>query len=138
MLQIYWQAHTYSLWWRRCGEFSCLGVKNILVHDTTPTYQALFQFLHPTHTFQDQIQIKVGKENHEYSRVCCYPSTKVSRHLSWLNLWQFRWRNWRLDVLWAIIHFGICSSFLPLCGVYGEISLICMAALAAPDQNFFR
>lgn len=103
--------------------FLVWGIRYFLLHDTTPTYQALFQFLHPTHTFQDQIQIKVGKKNHEYSRVCSYPSTKVSRHLSWLNLWQFRWRNWRLDILWAIIHFGICSSFLPLCGVYGELSL---------------
>mmetsp|Transcript_16000 Transcript_16000/g.29014 ORF Transcript_16000/g.29014 Transcript_16000/m.29014 type:complete len:902 (-) Transcript_16000:1417-4122(-) len=76
-------------------------------------------FLHPTHCFQDQI--KVGKDEQGYSRVCAYPSAKVSRHLSWLNLWQFRWRNWRLDVLWAITHFGICSSLFPLCGVYGEI-----------------
>eukprot|EP00571_Detonula_confervacea_P006288 CAMPEP_0172319744 /NCGR_PEP_ID=MMETSP1058-20130122/38599_1 /TAXON_ID=83371 /ORGANISM="Detonula confervacea, Strain CCMP 353" /LENGTH=1060 /DNA_ID=CAMNT_0013034863 /DNA_START=643 /DNA_END=3825 /DNA_ORIENTATION=+ len=75
-------------------------------------------FLHPTHCFQDQI--KVGKERHDYSRVCAYPSTKVSRHLSWLNLWQFRWRNWRLDILWAITHFGLCSSLFPLCGVYDD------------------
>jgi hypothetical protein len=116
--------------------FLVLGFRIMLLQDTSPTYEALFQFLHPTHTFQDQIQIKVGKENHEYSRVCSYPSTKVSRHLSWLNLWQFRWRNWRLDILWAIIHFGICSSFLPLCGVYGEISLTKMTALVTPNQSF--
>lgn len=77
------------------------------------------QFLHPTHCFQDTIT--VGKEKQEYVRVCAFPSTKVSRHLSWMNLWQFRWRNWRLDILWAITHFGICSSLFPLCGVFGEI-----------------
>ncbi|KAL7538174.1 hypothetical protein ACHAXR_008335 [Thalassiosira sp. AJA248-18] len=75
-------------------------------------------FLHPTHVFQDQIT--VGQEKAVYSRVCAFPSTKVSRHLSWLNLWQFRWRNWRLDILWAITHFGICSSLFPLCGVYDD------------------
>jgi len=75
-------------------------------------------FLHPTHCFQDQIE--VGKEKQHYSRVCAYPSTNVSHHLSWLNLWQFRWRNWRLDILWAVTHFGLCSSLFPLCGVYDD------------------
>ena len=42
-------------------------------------------FLHPTHCFQDEIQ--VGEERHNYSRVCAYPSSKVSRNLSWMNLW---------------------------------------------------
>ena len=55
----------------------------------------LFQFLHPTHTFQDQIQIEVGKEKHQYLRVCSYPSAKVSRHLSWLNLWQVNYIGMR-------------------------------------------
>mmetsp|Transcript_33849 Transcript_33849/g.71179 ORF Transcript_33849/g.71179 Transcript_33849/m.71179 type:complete len:1044 (-) Transcript_33849:143-3274(-) len=73
-------------------------------------------FLHPTHCFQDRI--KVGED--DYSRVCAYPNAKVSRRLSWLNLWQFRWRNWRFDVLWAVTHFGICSSLFPLCGVYDD------------------
>ena len=86
------------------------------------------QFLHPTHCFQDKIT--VGKEKQEYVRVCAFPSTKVSRHLSWMNLWQFRWRNWRLDVLWAITHFGICSSLFPLCGVFGEIP-------ASKGRSFF-
>ena len=40
-------------------------------------------FLHPTHTFHDKITV----EKDEYSRVCAYPSTKVSQNLSWLNLW---------------------------------------------------
>eukprot|EP00580_Thalassiosira_gravida_P018562 CAMPEP_0201659352 /NCGR_PEP_ID=MMETSP0494-20130426/2169_1 /ASSEMBLY_ACC=CAM_ASM_000839 /TAXON_ID=420259 /ORGANISM="Thalassiosira gravida, Strain GMp14c1" /LENGTH=1330 /DNA_ID=CAMNT_0048136815 /DNA_START=37 /DNA_END=4029 /DNA_ORIENTATION=- len=73
-------------------------------------------FLHPTHCFRDRI--KVGED--DYSRVCAYPNAKVSRRLSWLNLWQFRWRNWRFDVLWAVTHFGICSSLFPLCGVYDD------------------
>ncbi|KAL7552792.1 hypothetical protein ACHAWF_016043, partial [Thalassiosira exigua] len=77
-------------------------------------------FLHPTHCFQEQI--KVGEEKQVYARVCAYPSAKVSRHLSWLNLWQFRWRNWRFDILWAITHFGVASSLFPLCGVYGKSS----------------
>ncbi|KAL7520746.1 hypothetical protein ACHAWX_005456 [Stephanocyclus meneghinianus] len=75
-------------------------------------------FLHPTHCFRDEI--KVGKDKQKYVRVAAYPSVKVSQHLSWLNLWQFRWRNWRLDIIWFITYFGICSSFFPLCGVYDD------------------
>ena len=78
----------------------------------------LHQFLHPTHCFKDLI--KVGNDNKEYVRVTAFPSVNVSKHLSWMNLWQFRWRNWRLDMLWFLIYFGMCSSFFPLCGVYED------------------
>jgi hypothetical protein len=73
-------------------------------------------FAHPTHCFDDQISVG---EN-QYVRVCAYPTPKVSKHLSWLNLWQFRWRNWRFDILWAVTYFGMASSFFPLCGVYDD------------------
>ncbi len=73
-------------------------------------------FAHPTHCFDDQIS--VGDE--QYLRACAYPTPKVSKHLSWLNLWQFRWRNWRFDILWAVTYFGMASSFFPLCGVYDD------------------
>lgn len=49
---------------------------------------------------------------------------------------QFRWRNWRFDILWAVIYFGICSSFFPLCGVYGKyhdsacLAIICLFSCA--------
>ena len=46
-------------------------------------------FLHPTHTFKEEI--KVGNEKIDYVRVAAYPSVNVSKHLSWMNLWQFRW-----------------------------------------------
>jgi hypothetical protein len=93
--------------------------------------------------------IKVGHSKQEYVRVAAYPSVNVSKHLSWMNLWQFRWRNWRLDIFvrvkmlcmmmlceikltlylslslfltvkWLVTYFGICSSFFPLCGVYED------------------
>ena len=73
-------------------------------------------FAHPTHCFEDQI--RVGEDQHV--RACAYPIPKVSKHLSWLNLWQFRWRNWRFDILWAVTYFGMASSFFPLCGVYED------------------
>ena len=57
-------------------------------------------FLHPTHTFGDRI--RVGEDKQEYIRVTSYPNAKVSAHLSWLNLWQFRWRNFRLDILVSV------------------------------------
>ena len=73
-------------------------------------------FAHPTHCFEEQIS--VGED--QYVRECAYPSQKVSKNLSWLNLWQFRWRNWRFDILWAVTYFGMASSFFPLCGVYDD------------------
>ena len=73
-------------------------------------------FAHPTHCFEERIRVGDG----HYVRECAYPSSKVSKNLSWLNLWQFRWRNWRFDILWAITYFGMASSFFPLCGVYDD------------------
>jgi len=75
-------------------------------------------FLHGTHTFSRNI--KVGEMQESYRRVGCFPNEKVSRRLSWLNIWHFRWRNWRLDVVWAIAYFGVVSSLIPLCGIYED------------------
>mmetsp|Transcript_9644 Transcript_9644/g.11947 ORF Transcript_9644/g.11947 Transcript_9644/m.11947 type:complete len:526 (-) Transcript_9644:28-1605(-) len=33
---------------------------------------------------------------------------------------QFRWRNWRIDIVLAIVYFGVVSSLFPLCGVYPD------------------
>lgn len=49
-----------------------------------------------------------------------------------LSLLQFRWRNWRLDILWAVLHFGICTSLFPLCGVYHDYLEF------NPTHNFWR
>ena len=73
-------------------------------------------FLHGTHTFSNRI--KVANRDH-YERVCAYPSDSLSRRIAWLNIWQFRWRNWRLDAVWAVGYFCISSSLFPLCGIYG-------------------
>mmetsp|Transcript_27634 Transcript_27634/g.42846 ORF Transcript_27634/g.42846 Transcript_27634/m.42846 type:complete len:1310 (+) Transcript_27634:227-4156(+) len=75
-------------------------------------------FLHGTHTFSTNI--RVGKNRDKYVRVCAYPTEKVSRRIAWLNIWQFRWRNWRLDVVWAVFYFCLASSLFPLCGVYAD------------------
>ena len=44
----------------------------------------------------------------------------MSNYLSWLNIWQFRWRNWRIDILWAIVYISLASSLFPLCGIYED------------------
>ena len=75
-------------------------------------------FLHPTHIFSRLI--KVGAEQLNYMRVCAFPSETISYHLSWLNIWQFRWRNWRIDILWAVIYISLASSLFPLCGIYAD------------------
>ena len=75
-------------------------------------------FLHPTHTFENEINVGVKKT--PFKRVCSYPNEKVSTNLSFLNIWQFRWRNWRLDVVWGLMYFLICWSLFPLCGIMAE------------------
>ena len=75
-------------------------------------------FLHATHTFSRLI--KVGSEQQKYMRVCAFPSERVSYHLSWLNIWQFRWRNWRIDLMWAVSYVCMASSLFPLCGIYED------------------
>ena len=37
-----------------------------------------------------------------------------------MNVLNFRFRNWRLDIIWAIAAFGISSSLFPLCGIYNN------------------
>ncbi|GMI09203.1 hypothetical protein TrRE_jg2669, partial [Triparma retinervis] len=78
-------------------------------------------FLHPTHTFAKDIKVNFGGSNNKpYTRTCAYPSETACYRLSWLNIWQFRWRNWRLDFLWGFLYLGISSSLLPLCGIYAS------------------
>jgi hypothetical protein len=65
-------------------------------------------FLHPTHTFAKSIDVNFGEQrNRPYVRTSAYPSEKVSFRLSFLNIWQFRWRNWRMDVLLGFLYVGI-------------------------------
>jgi len=75
-------------------------------------------FLHGTHTYARNI--KVGEKQDKYVRVSAYPSALTSFRIGWLNMWQFRWRNWRLDIIWAITYFCTASSLFPLCGVYDD------------------
>ncbi|GMH85648.1 hypothetical protein TrVE_jg6357 [Triparma verrucosa] len=78
-------------------------------------------FLHPTHTFANSIKVNFGGSLWKnYQRKVAYPSESACYRLSWLNIWQFRWRNWRMDVLWGVLYLGIVSSLLPLCGIYAS------------------
>jgi len=40
--------------------------------------------------------------------------------LGWANVLHFRFRNWRLDIIWALTSFGIASSLFPICGLYED------------------
>lgn len=77
------------------------------------------QIYHGADTFP--YRTHVGPKNNEYVRVAAFPSEKVSFYLGWLNIFHFRWRNWRMDVVWAVMYIGIVSSLFPLCGIYGRI-----------------
>ena len=75
-------------------------------------------FLTYIDTFPNRIH--VGPKRQEYIRVSAFPCEQVSFYLGWLNIFHFRWRNWRFDVVWAVIYIGIVSSLFPLCGIYGR------------------
>merc|ERR1712238_60379 len=75
-------------------------------------------FLHATHCYAKNI--KVGDKEVNYTRVCAYPNEKVSYYLGWLNMWYFRSRNWRCDIVWAIAYLGVAYSMFPLCGIYAN------------------
>ncbi len=82
-------------------------------------------FMHGTHTFKETIKVKntrLDSKGDQYVRVCSYPSAKTSSRLALLNIYQFRWRNWRCDILWGFVYFCIVSSLFPVCGVYGKTS----------------
>jgi hypothetical protein len=80
-------------------------------------------FLHPTHTFAKSLSVNFGKrKNHPYVRTVAYPSDATSFRLSFLNIWQFRWRNWRMDILLGILYIGIVHSLLPMCGIYDSFA----------------
>ena len=75
-------------------------------------------FLHGTHNYAKDI--KFGRKQVDYTRVCAYPSEKTSYYLALRNLYNFRARNWRCDSIFAVLYIGIVSSLFPLCGIYAE------------------
>jgi hypothetical protein len=75
-------------------------------------------FLHGTNTFSKDI--KVGPKQLSYTRVSAFPNENVSRYIGWLNMYHFRWRNWRCDFIFAIVYMVIVSSLFPLCGIYDD------------------
>jgi hypothetical protein len=75
-------------------------------------------FLHGTHNFARDV--KFGRDQVDYTRVCSYPSEKTSYYLALRNLYNFRARNWRCDSIFAILYIGIVSSLFPLCGIYAD------------------
>ena len=42
---------------------------------------------------------------------------------------QFCWRNWRFDIVWAVLYFGLVYSLFPPCGIYGEILLLLIGVI---------
>lgn len=75
-------------------------------------------FMHGTNTYSKDI--KVGPKQYKYTRVAAFPNEKVSAYIGWLNMYHFRWRNWRCDFIFAITYMVLVSSLLPLCGIYDD------------------
>jgi len=98
-------------------EFYISSYYLFLVVSSTHYFITLIKIHHDKDTFPHRTN--VGPRNDEYVRVAAFPSEQVSFYLGWLNILNFRWRNWRMDVVWAVIYIGIVSSLFPLCGIYG-------------------
>ena len=62
-------------------------------------------FLHGTNAYSKDIQ--VGSKRHNYTRVAAYPNEAVSTYLGWMNMYQFRWRGWRCDLIFAFLYQGL-------------------------------
>jgi hypothetical protein len=76
-------------------------------------------FMHPTHCPNiDRLEVDLGGREH-CAYVCAkrYPSVRESRRLAWLNVVNFRSRNFRFDVMGGLMYWMLVSSLLPLCSV---------------------
>jgi hypothetical protein len=95
-------------------------------------------FLHPTHQLERNIHLQwldgqkeltlgtiaVATEN-ERTSAACYPSMRVSRNLTWRNLW-FAFTNWDFSLLMGVIYWlvGIAISLRNQWDVYAFVVLI--------------
>jgi hypothetical protein len=77
-------------------------------------------FMHPTHVPPPNKPINVRGQR--YTRVACYPSVPTSRNYALLNIFGFRKRNWRFDIMGVAVYFLLVISFVPLCNVDGVIT----------------
>ncbi len=62
-------------------------------------------FMHGTNIYARNI--KVGPKQQQYTRVAAYPSEVISTYLGWLNMYHFRWRGWRCDLIFATMYLGL-------------------------------
>ena len=62
-------------------------------------------FMHGTNAYARDI--KVGPQLQEYTRTIAYPNEVTSSYLGWLNMYQFRSRGWRCDLIFACVYLGI-------------------------------
>ena len=62
-------------------------------------------FMHGTNAYDRDI--KVGPNMQDYTRISAYPNEVTSSYLGWLNMYQFRSRGWRCDLIFAVCYLGI-------------------------------
>ena len=63
-------------------------------------------FLHPTHAGLgcNPLYNVAGTQGTDYTRAVAYPDVKHSRALSYQNLFKFRNRNWRFDMIGGVLY----------------------------------
>jgi hypothetical protein len=76
-------------------------------------------FMHPTHV-PDPAPINFRGDT--YVRASSYPPVDVSRAYTLLNIFGFRKRNWRFDLVGGMIYFLLIFDTLPVCDVSAVIN----------------
>ena len=71
-------------------------------------------FMHPTHV---PAPLPINVRGQPYQRTCCYPSVSTSRNYALLNIFGFRKRNWRFDIMGGAVYFLLALSFFPMCNL---------------------
>lgn len=68
-------------------------------------------FLHPTHPFAKPIKAY----GVDYNSETAFPSPLMSRAIAFSNIFDFRRKNWRFDVVGGLLYFSLAFSLFPLC-----------------------
>ena len=97
-------------------------------------------FLHPTHCLgQEVLQSVDGTGGGDYERVVAYPSYSVSASLCIQNLYKFRSRNWRFDIVGGSLYMLMVYPIFTDCyhGDYSAVSAQSSFSLIEILSNFF-
>ena len=79
-------------------------------------------FLHPTHCLGNTMLENVaGTDNTNYQRAAAYPSSATSASMSIQNIFKFRKRNWKFDLIGGFIYLLLAHPLFAGCSLMSTI-----------------